>query len=155
MVARLGLVVITQTLLLLRWNSRRAFWVFQMQHALEDLPELEDITPPGFTQQDPLLKPMPWKRLLAEDSLALPLLDKQPGFTSAYSIGQVSVVAADLRTERSRTQIMGSDTWKQIKEWTDNCRFFTTLNIVTLQKRYENGLIVERFYKIHCIQSFL
>jgi hypothetical protein len=29
------------------------------------------------------------------------------------------------------------------------------LNIVTLQKRYENGLIVERFYKIHCIQSFL
>ncbi|MDH1500351.1 alkaline phosphatase family protein [Comamonas terrigena] len=101
-------------------HARRAFWVFQMQHALEDLPELEDITPPGFTQQDPLLKPMPWKRLLAEDSLALPLLDKQPGFTSAYSIGQVSVVAADLRTERSRTQIMGSDTWKQIKEWTDN-----------------------------------
>jgi hypothetical protein len=51
-------------------HARRAFWVFQMQHALEDLPELEDITPPGFTQQDPLLKPMPWKRLLAEDSLA-------------------------------------------------------------------------------------
>ena len=37
----------------------RTFWVFQMQHALEDLPELEDTTPAGFTRQDPLLKPIP------------------------------------------------------------------------------------------------
>ena len=103
-------------------HARRAFWVFQMQHALEDLPELEDTTPAGFTRQDPLLKPIPWSKVLAKDSLALPLLDNQPGFTSAYSIGPVSVVAADLRTERSRTQVMGSDTWQQIKEWTGNLK---------------------------------
>lgn len=103
-------------------HARRSFWVFQMQHALEDLPELEDTTPAGFTRQDPLLKPIPWSKVLANDSLALPMLDNQPGFTSAYSIGPVSIVAADLRTERSRTQVIGSDTWQQIKEWTGNLK---------------------------------
>lgn len=103
-------------------HARRAFWVFQMQHALEDLPELEETTPAGFTRQDPLLKTIPWSKVLAKDTLALPLLDNQPGFTSAYSIGPVSVVAADLRTERSRTQVMGSDTWRKIKEWTGNLK---------------------------------
>ena len=99
-------------------HARRAFWVFQMQHALEDLPELEDKTPAGFSRQDPLLKPITWSDELATDALALPLLDGQPGFTSAYAIGLVAIVAADLRTERSRTQVMGSDTWGRIKQWT-------------------------------------
>lgn len=103
-------------------HARRAFWVFQMQHALEDLPELEDITPAGFSLHDPLIKPVPWSKVLAKDELALPLLDGQPGFTSAYSIGPVAIVAADLRTERSRTQVMGSDTWRQIKDWTGNLK---------------------------------
>lgn len=101
-------------------HARRAFWVFQMQHALEDLPELEDTTPPGFSRQDPMFKPIPWGKVLAKDTLALTLLDGQPGFSSAYSIGAVTIVAADLRTERSRTQVMGSDTWRQIKEWMGN-----------------------------------
>ncbi|WP_288251604.1 alkaline phosphatase D family protein [uncultured Hydrogenophaga sp.] len=101
-------------------HARRAFWVFQMQHALEDLPELEDITPAGFSHQDPLLKPIPWSKVLAKDALALPMLDNQPGFTSAYSVGPVAIVAADLRTERSRTQVLGSDTWSQIKKWADH-----------------------------------
>lgn len=100
-------------------HARRAFWVFQLQHAMADLPELEDATPAGFSRQDPLFAPIPWSTVLAKDALALPLLDGQPGFTSAYSIGAVAIVAADLRTERSRTQVMGSDTWKQIKGWTD------------------------------------
>jgi hypothetical protein len=99
-------------------HARRAFWVFQMQHALEDLPELQDMTPAGFSWQDPLLKPIAWTKVLAKDTMALPLLDDQPGFTSAYSIGPVSILAADLRTERSRAQVMGWDTWKQIKAWT-------------------------------------
>lgn len=102
--------------------ARRAFWVFQMQHALEDLPELEDTTPPGFSRQDPMFKPVPWGKVLAKDTLALPLLDSQPGFSSAYSIGAVTIVAADLRTERSRTQVMGSDTWRQIKGWMGNLK---------------------------------
>lgn len=100
--------------------ARRAFWVFQMQHAQEDLPELEDTTPPGFSRQDPMFKPIPWGKVLAKDTLALPLLDGQPGFSSAYSIGAVTIVAADLRTERSRTQVMGSDTWRQVKGWMGN-----------------------------------
>jgi len=97
--------------------ARRAFWVFQMQHALEDLPELKDATPTGFSRQDPLLKPILWSKVLSKDALALPLLDSQPGFTSAYWLGSVAIIAADLRTERSRTQVMGSDTWRQIKAW--------------------------------------
>lgn len=101
-------------------HARRAFWVFQMQHALDDLPELEDTIPAGFSRQDPLLKPITWSQVLAKDRLALPLLDGQPGFTSAYAIGPVAIVAADLRTERSRAQVMGSDTWNQIKKWTGN-----------------------------------
>lgn len=98
-------------------NARKAFWVFQMQHSLIDLPELEDVTPEGFSVQDPMLRPISWSQVLTNDPLALPLLDAQPGFSSAYSIGPVSIVAADLRTERSRTQVMGNDTWEQIKHW--------------------------------------
>ncbi|KAG1246957.1 hypothetical protein G6F65_020413 [Rhizopus arrhizus] len=85
-------------------HARRAFWVFQMQHALDDLPQQEDTTPAGFSRQDPLLTPIVWSQVLAKDAWALPLLDGQPGFTSAYAIGPVAIMAADLRTERSRTQ---------------------------------------------------
>src|SRR5690606_21074089 len=83
-------------------HARRAFWVFQMQHALQDLPELEDVTPAGFTRRDPMLKPLSWSRILGKDPLALPMLDDQPGFSSVYTIGPLAIVAADLRTERSR-----------------------------------------------------
>ena len=100
-------------------HARRAFWVFQLQHALDDLPELENATPPGFSRQDPMLKPITWSEALSQDPLALPLLEGQPGFTSAYTIGPVAILAADLRTERSRAQVMGADTWRQIKNWTD------------------------------------
>src|SRR5690606_4623499 len=100
-------------------HARRAFWVFQMQQSAQDLPELEDVTPAGFTLQDPMLKPIAWSKAWAHDDLALPLLDTQPGFTSAYSIGPVSIVAADLRTERSRTQVLGNDSWNRIKQWMD------------------------------------
>jgi len=98
-------------------HARRAFWLFQMQHAVADLPELEDVTPPGFSMQDPMLKPIAWSAVLAKDPAALPLLDKQPGFTSVYSVGPVSLIAADLRTERSRTQILSEPTWGAIKNW--------------------------------------
>src|SRR5690606_27354286 len=98
-------------------HARRAFWVFQMQHVLEELPVLEDATPDGFSVQDPLLKPIVWSKVLAGDPSALPLLDGQPGFTSAYSVGPVSIIAADLRTERSRTQVFGEETWSAIKKW--------------------------------------
>ena len=99
-------------------HARRAFWVFQMQHALDELPDLVDTTPAGFSRQDPLFQPIAWSQVLARDNLALPLLDDQPGFTAAYALGPLAVVAADLRTERSRTQVMGADTWAQIKQWT-------------------------------------
>lgn len=98
-------------------HARRAFWVFQMQHALQDLPELEDATPPGFARQDPMFRPIAWSQALAQDRLALPMLDAQPGFSSAYAVGPVAIVAADLRTERSRTQVIGNDTWGRLKAW--------------------------------------
>lgn len=98
-------------------HARRAFWVFQMQHALDDLPELEDATPPGFSSQDPIYRPVAWSQRLAQDPLALPLLDGQPGFTSAFQAGPLALVVADLRTERSRTQVLGSDSWTQLKAW--------------------------------------
>lgn len=98
-------------------HARRAFWVFQMQHVLDDLPDLVDVTPPGFTRQDPMLAPIAWPQVLAGDAMALPLLDAQPGFSAVYRTGPVVIVAADLRTERSRTQVMGGDTWAQLKRW--------------------------------------
>lgn len=98
-------------------HARRAFWVFQMQHAIEDLPELQDTTPPGFSKQDPLLAPIAWTSVLGKDPLALPLLDGQPGFSSAFQLGPLALVVADLRTERSRNQVLGADSWSRIKQW--------------------------------------
>ena len=98
-------------------HARRAFWVFQMQHALDDLPTLEDDTPAGFQSNDPLYRPIAWSTVLARDPLALPMLDDQPGFTSVYRLGPLALVVADLRTERSRTQVMGPETWSRLKQW--------------------------------------
>lgn len=98
-------------------HARRAFWVFQMQHAIEDLPELHDSTPPGFSKQDPLLAPIAWNTVLRKDPLALPLLDGQPGFSSVFQIGPLALVVADLRTERSRNQVLGAESWSRIKQW--------------------------------------
>jgi hypothetical protein len=96
-------------------HARRAFWVFQLQHRLEDLPELTKIARRNVLPQDPLFEPILWSGLRQVDSLALPILDNQPGFTSAYHLGPVCLIAADLRSERSRTQIMGSFTWRAIQ----------------------------------------
>lgn len=98
-------------------HARRAFWVFQMQHALDDLPDLTDATPAGFQSNDPLYAPIAWSTALKRDALALPMLDQQPGFSSVYRVGPLAIVAADLRTERSRTQVMGSSTWSRLKDW--------------------------------------
>lgn len=99
--------------------ARQAFWVFQMQHALEDLPGLVDATPQGFQKNDPLYAPIDWGAHHAKDPLALPLIAGQPGFTSAYRFGPLALVAADLRTERSRTQVMSEVTWGRLKSWLD------------------------------------
>ncbi|QEY64187.1 alkaline phosphatase family protein [Metapseudomonas lalkuanensis] len=98
-------------------HARRAFWVFQMQQVLDDLPALTDSTPTGFSQQDPLYAAISWKQRLAGDPLALPLLDGQPGYTWAFRAGPLAILVADLRTERSRTQVFGSSTWSRLKEW--------------------------------------
>lgn len=97
--------------------ARQAFWVFQMQHALEDLPELVDATPQGFQKNDPLYAPIDWRAHRSSDTLALPILTGQSGFTSAYKFGPLAIVAADLRTERSRTQVLSETTWRGLKSW--------------------------------------
>lgn len=99
------------------YHARRAFWVFQMQHAIEDLPELKNVSRTDISQQDPQYEPIRWEQHQSKDHLALPLIDGQSGFTYGYSLGPVSLVAADLRTERSRTQIMGPNTWTALQRW--------------------------------------
>ncbi|QEI06357.1 alkaline phosphatase family protein [Pigmentiphaga aceris] len=98
-------------------HARRAFWVFQMQHVLEDLPELVERDVPRLSRKDPQFESIDWQHHQAQDALALPLLDSQPGFTFAHQVGPVSIVVADLRTERSRTQILGMNTWSELQKW--------------------------------------
>jgi len=97
--------------------ARQAFWVFQMQHALKDLPPLAENVRPNVSQVDPLYEPIPWNERLRHDPMALPLFHGQPGFSSAFRIGPVSLIVADLRTERSRTQVMGPNTWNALQNW--------------------------------------
>ena len=59
-------------------HARRAFWVFQMQHALDLLPELRLRTDIAVRTDDPLFEPIRWGERLKTDKLALPLLENQP-----------------------------------------------------------------------------
>jgi hypothetical protein len=96
-------------------RARQAFWVFQLQHPLKPLPKLvEQNVGKAGTHLDPDFKPVDWRTLLKDDKRALPLLPNQPGFSSAYVLGLVAILALDLRTERSRTQIMGNATWDSL-----------------------------------------
>lgn len=97
--------------------ARRAFWVFQMQHPLADLPELKGIQRPNVSLRDPQYEPIDWAAYRRKDALAVPLLDKQPGFGATYHIGPTSLAVLDLRTERSRTQVLGSHTWAAFQTW--------------------------------------
>lgn len=98
-------------------HARRAFWLFQLQHSIDDLPALEERDLPKLSRKDPQFAPITWRALKAKDSLALPFIDGQPGFTFAHQIGPVAIIAADLRTERSRTQILGMATWDKLQKW--------------------------------------
>ena len=101
-------------------HARQAFWVYQMQHRLDQLPPLEDRNggfPAAFDA--PQFKPIAWSQRLASDPLALPLLDDQPGFNWGCQLGKVALLALDLRTERSRKQILCELTWKAMQGWLD------------------------------------
>ncbi|WP_334188301.1 alkaline phosphatase family protein [Noviherbaspirillum sp.] len=98
-------------------HARRAFWVFQMQHALEDLAQLEEDPRPYVSKTDPIFQPIAWRERLAGDPLALPMLDGQPGFSFVLRVGAVALTVADLRTERSRTQVLGPATWAALHRW--------------------------------------
>lgn len=98
-------------------HARRAFWVFQMQHAIRDLPDLKYSSATNVSRKDPLFDPIDWAAHKKTDPLALPLLKGQPGFSSVFQVGEVAIVVGDLRTERSRTQVLGNDTWDALKKW--------------------------------------
>lgn len=98
-------------------HARRAFWVFQMQHAIELLPPLTPRADVRVRDDDPLYAPIAWPRVLAGDKLALPLLDGQPGFSFAHQAGPVSLMVADLRSERSQEQVMGPASWDAMQRW--------------------------------------
>ena len=98
-------------------HARRAFWVFQMQHVASMLPELAVRDDVQVRANDPLFKRIEWSKVLKKDALALPLMDQQPGFSFAHAVGPVQLLVADLRTERSREQVLGPDTWDALKNW--------------------------------------
>lgn len=98
-------------------HARQAFWVFQMQQRLADLPELAPVQRENVAQDSPDYTPVSWSTALNDDDLALPLLNHQPGFSTAYRLGSLALVVADLRTERSRTQVLGEDSWQALKGW--------------------------------------
>lgn len=103
--------------------ARQAFWVFQLQHARQDLPPLQvQQKRTNVSKQDPQFEPIKWSAVLAGDSLALPLLDNQPGFSFAHHIGPLSLFVGDLRTERSRTQVLGENSWTAMQTWLDSLR---------------------------------
>lgn len=99
------------------FHARRAFWVFQMQHAAEMLPELKLRTDISVRSDDPLFESIEWSKALKADKLGLPLLDKQPGFTFTHSLGPLQLVVADLRTERSHEQVLGPHTWGAVHQY--------------------------------------
>jgi len=96
-------------------TARRCFWVFQMQHRLQDLPALTPRNAQVAGQAfDPDFVPIDWKPLEQADSLSLPLLPDQPGFSSTFVIGPLALVILDLRTERSQHQVLGAATWERL-----------------------------------------
>ncbi|EJN31878.1 hypothetical protein PMI35_01159 [Pseudomonas sp. GM78] len=102
--------------------ARQAFWVFQLQHALKDLPPLLMQSRANLSKQDPQYEPIEWSLKLKDDPLALPLLDKQPGFSFGHHMGPVSLFVGDLRTERSRTQVLGAASWTAMQAWLNTLR---------------------------------
>lgn len=101
------------------FHARRAFWVFQMQHAAEMLPELKLRTDVSVRSDDPLFERIEWSKVMKSDKLGLPLFDKQPGFSFAHSLGPLRLVVADLRTERSHGQVLGPFTWEAVNHYLD------------------------------------
>ncbi|WP_107726181.1 alkaline phosphatase D family protein [Neisseria weaveri] len=99
------------------YHARRAFWIFQMQQAADQLPELKLRSDLNMQIDDPIFEPIKWSDVLKSDKLALPLFDNQPGFSFGHNIGPVSLLVSDLRTERSHRQIMGPSTWKAMQKW--------------------------------------
>ncbi|MGB6241629.1 MAG: alkaline phosphatase family protein [Castellaniella sp.] len=99
------------------YHARRAFWIFQMQHVDDLLPALRRRDDVSVRADDPLFEKIEWSTVLKQDALALPMLDRQPGFSFAHAVGPLRLVVADLRTERSHEQVLGPDTWGALKAW--------------------------------------
>jgi len=99
--------------------ARKAFWVFQLQEPVGLLPDLTPIPRPNLKQDDPLLEKVDWAKVEKADALALPFIAGQPGFSMGFDVGPVSLLVADLRTERSRNQVLGPDTWTALQLWLD------------------------------------
>lgn len=100
--------------------ARKAFWIFQLQHMPQSLPDLRLISRSNVSLKDPMFQPVDWALETKADPLALPLLSNQPGFSFGFHVGPVSILVADLRTERSRTQVMGPSTWSAVQMWLDD-----------------------------------
>jgi hypothetical protein len=52
-----------------------------------------------------------------DNDLSQAILPGTPGFTYAYRIGDVAVIALDMRSERTQNQVMSLETWNKIQDW--------------------------------------
>lgn len=53
----------------------------------------------------------------SDDDLGLAALLGQQGYTYAYRLGELALVALDLRSERSQSQVMSPQTWNRLQAW--------------------------------------
>lgn len=97
--------------------AREAFWVFQLQHIQGKLPPLGNRFQADVSPDDPQFSPVKWTEILADDPLGLPILNDQPGFSFGFDLGGLRLLVADLRTERSRHQILSEVTWSALGKW--------------------------------------
>lgn len=60
-------------------------------------------------------------QLQAKDGLDLgeATLLGERGFTYAYTIGNIAVIALDMRSERTQDQVMSLETWNRVYQWMD------------------------------------
>lgn len=97
-------------------HAREAFWVYQLQQSLEKLPRLA-LTQGLEACEAPQYRPVAYSDVLKDDPLSLPFLDGQPGLSCAFKLGKVTALVLDLRTERSRKQIISEPTWRAVNDW--------------------------------------
>ncbi|PRY02753.1 hypothetical protein CLV24_1476 [Pontibacter ummariensis] len=54
-----------------------------------------------------------------EEDLGQAFLSSRQGFTYAHRVGDIALVALDLRSERTQQQVMSLESWNKVRDWMD------------------------------------